>query len=514
MNKIILRLGCLFGMFFTYFSSLNGQSTFNKTIDTDNGADWGVSLLIEDDSIILLGTSDKLVNGFYRDGIFFRKLDISGNIQNEKFYADSCVVYSVGSPGNISNYGVYYLANGSYQNCDTNFTADVGSNGIAYKFSADGDTIWTKKLIGNGFTIMRRSALTTINNLLTIGETRDTLYTDKRFYIVKIDTNGQIVWEKKFSFYYLNYGFSIDSYGNGDFIIGGLTDPTTNLTEGDGYLAKLDSSGNLIWQKKIGTPDDDHGCIARITLDQQNIYLQHSIDTIVSIGDAPMPDYVGKLDNNGNFIWRTFFNGPYKQDIWGIREMDNKSIVVVGIKDVDEVSQGRGFICKLDSNGVKLWERTYYTRTDRENYFTDVAKVSDGGYILTGSAWSATDQDVWLVRLDSMGCLEPGCDIVDVPSITVNNTTLFNFYPNPMHNSATVELQIPDNFQILSGATITLQITDISGKIVDTYANIPISNPGETIRFNVYRKNLVAGYYHALVKYNDVNFGGYKFVIN
>ena len=151
-------------MFFTYFSSLNGQSTFNKTIDTDNGADWGVSLLIEDDSIILLGTSDKLVNGFYRDGIFFRKLDISGNIQNEKFYADSCVVYSVGSPGNISNYGVYYLANGSYQNCDTNFTADVGSNGIAYKFSADGDTIWTKKLIGNGFTIMRRSALTTINN--------------------------------------------------------------------------------------------------------------------------------------------------------------------------------------------------------------------------------------------------------------------------------------------------------------------------------------------------------------
>ena len=113
-----------------------------------------------------------------------------------------------------------------------------------------------------------------------------------------------------------------------------------------------------------------------------------------------------------------------------------------------------------------------------------------------------------------MGCLEPGCDIVDVPSITVNNTTLFNFYPNPMHNTATVELQIPDNFQIISGATIMLQIMDASGKIVDTYANIPIINPGETLRFNVYRKNLVAGYYHALVKYNDVNFGGYKFVIN
>ncbi|HRH54171.1 MAG TPA: hypothetical protein PLN38_12665, partial [Chitinophagales bacterium] len=70
------------------------------------------------------------------------------------------------------------------------------------------------------------------------------------------------------------------------------------------------------------------------------------------------------------------------------------------------------------------------------------------------------------------------------------------------------------NFQILSGATIMLQIMDVSCKIVDTYANIPISNPGETIRFDVYRKNLAAGYYHALVKYNNVNFGSYKFVIN
>ncbi len=495
-------------------TEIKSQNTYNIVIDTDNGADWGVSLLIEDDSIILLGTTDKLANGFYRDGVFFRKLDLEGNIFREKLIDDSCVLYTVGYPGNLYKSEEDYLCCGTNQFCDTVFTGGSGSHGIIYKFDSGGDTIWTKKFIGNGFTIMHKGVLTLNNDFLIIGETRDTVYTDKKFYIVKVDTTGQIIWEKKFSYYYLNYGFSIDSYVNGDFIIGGLTDPTTNLTEGDGYLAKLDSSGSLIWQKKIGTPDDDNGCIARITIDQQNIYLQHSIDTIVSIGDAPMPDYVGKLDNNGNFIWRTFFNGPFKQDIWGIREMENKSIVVVGIKDVDEVSQGRGFICKLDSNGVKLWERTYYTRTDRENYFTDVAKVSDGGYIVTGSAWSATDQDVWLVRLDSMGCLEPGCDIVDVPTITVNNTTLFNFYPNPMHNTATVELQIPDNFQILSGATITLQITDISGKIVDIYAKIPVSNPGETIRFNVYRKNLVPGYYQAMVKYNNVNFGDFKIIVN
>ncbi|MBK8344063.1 MAG: hypothetical protein IPL12_12585 [Bacteroidetes bacterium] len=96
-----------------------------------------------------------------------------------------------------------------------------------------------------------------------------------------------------------------------------MTDPTTSFSETDGYIAKLDSSGNLIWQKKIGTIDDDRGCVARITLDQQNIYLQQSLDTVVSIGDAPMPNYVGKLDNNGNFIWRTFLMDPINR-IFGV----------------------------------------------------------------------------------------------------------------------------------------------------------------------------------------------------
>ncbi|HRF75160.1 MAG TPA: hypothetical protein PLB46_01225 [Chitinophagales bacterium] len=513
MNKyfriVFLQISILF-----FLPEIKSQNTYNILIDHENQSEWGYSLLMDMDTIVMTGYTNVLKDGFYRDGVFFRKLDLEGNIFRENLIADTCVLYTVGYPGNLVKIDNQYLTSGIYQYCDYNFEGGVGSFGMVYKFNEIGDTIWTKKFDSQSYSIIYKGATTTNNSYLSAGVSVDTATLIDKFYIIKIDSTGEIVWENTFGYLLNNYAFSIDSYTNGDFIIGGLTDPTTSFSQTDGYLAKLDSSGNLIWQKKIGTPDDDNGCIARITFDQQNIYLQQSLDTVVSIGDAPMPDYVGKLDYNGNFIWRTFFNGPYKQDIWGIREMEKKSIMVVGTKIPDDVSQGSGFICKLDSNGVKLWERTYYTRTDRDNYFTDVAKVSDGGYILTGSAWSATDRDVWLVRLDSMGCLEPGCDIVDVPTITVNNTTLFNFYPNPMHNTATVELQIPYNFQILSGATIMLQIMDVSCKIVDTYANIPISNPGETIRFDVYRKNLAAGYYHALVKYNNVNFGSYKFVIN
>ena len=120
---------------------------------------------------------------------------------------------------------------------------------------------------------------------------------------------------------------------------------------------------------------------------------------------------------------------------------------------------------------------------DRENYFTDVVELPDKGFMLTGTAFSATDQDVWLVRLDSMGCLEPGCgDTVTAVINIPNQNGLFSIYPNPVSNTSTVEIKIPDDFQIISGEKLSLNIYDISGKIVDTYGNISVNNPNETAR--------------------------------
>lgn len=495
-------------------SEIKGQSTYNILIDHEYQSEWGMSLLIEDDTIVLIGTTNVFIDSFYRDGIFFRKFNLEGEIVLEVFYADVCTLYFIGNSGNLVKQTDSYIASGAFQYCDSTFIEGIGSKGIIYNFNFHGDTIRTSKFDGKDFTLFYRGIATTEGSYLAAGVTIDTTDIIHEFYIVKTDSLGQIVWEKTFSYLLNNYAFSIDSYSNGNFVVGGITDPTTAFSETDGYLAKLDSLGNLIWQKKIGTTEDDAGILVRISEDENNLFIKQSIDTLVNVGDEMEPDYVGKLDNNGNFIWRTFFNGPYKQDVIGIREMENKSIIAIGIKDVDDLGKGRGFICKLDSNGVKLWERTYYSRTDRDNYFTDVAKVADGGFILTGTAWSDTDQDVWLVRLDSMGCLEPGCDIVNVNEIYSSVTNIFNIYPNPMHNVATVEIKIPNNFQVISGAKLSLLIVDVSGKIVDEYANIAISNPGENIRFSAYKKNLSSGFYNAILKYGNTNLGNIKIIID
>jgi hypothetical protein len=76
-----------------------------------------------------------------------------------------------------------------------------------------------------------------------------------------------------------------------------------------------------------------------------------------------------------------------------------------------------------------LWYRTFKAR-ENDNYFTDIALMPDGGYIISGYVFSddpGTTQDGWLVRTNCLGWLSK-----PVPQFTAfntgNNTVRFHNY--------------------------------------------------------------------------------------
>lgn len=106
-----------------------------------------------------------------------------------------------------------------------------------------------------------------------------------------------------------------------------------------------------------------------------------------------------------------------------------------------------------------------------------------------GDILGEPNQQMWLVKLDSMGCLEPGCadTFTSINPILIQNA-MFTIYPNPISNTATAEIHIPENFTIIPGEKLFLNIYDLNGKLVDSYTNISVQNPNEVIRFNIYNK--------------------------
>lgn len=102
-----------------------------------------------------------------------------------------------------------------------------------------------------------------------------------------------------------------------------------------------------------------------------------------------------------------------------------------------------------------------------EGYYlaNDVSIVSDGYYIVGSGSYSYTNLISSLVKLDSMGCLVPGCDtITEVgiqpieaigPQVTV--------YPNPASSKATVLLNHGK-----PNSEVVFTLYSISGQVVAT----------------------------------------------
>ena len=393
--------------------------------------------------------------------------------------------------------------------------ADDSTMGLMYLFNSDCDTLFTKRFTGDGFTAFYNTDL--INDTLYLfGATRDTANYETYMYLVVSDTFGNTLTEKKYGTGLIDeLGLDINHFSNGNLILSGAIEYDGAGTATDGKIYKTDSNGNPYFSETYGTPFDDGPFYAKPSINNISLIVEQSIDTLINEGDHNYARFIGKMDTSGNYIWRTFFNRSVFLNFWNFRPNIDGSIIACGTTKPDSLENLHGFITKLDSNGIILWERTYTTDNYYDAYFFDVQQTTDKGFIISGSAvgdiLGEPNQQMWLVKLDSMGCLEPGCadTFTYIKPILIQNA-IFNIFPNPVTNTSTVEIKIPEGFQIISGKKLILNIYDITGKLVDNYSNIQIHNSNEVIRFNIYKKNLVSGIYEAALFYGGMKLGVIK----
>jgi gliding motility-associated-like protein len=94
----------------------------------------------------------------------------------------------------------------------------------------------------------------------------------------------------------------------------------------DGFLAKIDRLGNVMWTLKIGSANDDE--IRSVTTDLfGNVYVAGYFKNVCDFDPSPASYtlspgghecFLAKYDANGNFIWATRFGGSNEEDVWRI----------------------------------------------------------------------------------------------------------------------------------------------------------------------------------------------------
>lgn len=212
-------------------------------------------------------------------------------------------------------------------------------------------------------------------------------------WLIRLDENGNEMWNKTYGGKDLEYAFDIISVEDG-YIIAGQTF-SFSRGFGDGWIIKIDENGKEIWNKTYGGKEDEYG---GILLEADDGYI--ILGETSSYGKGGLDIWLIKIDENGNEIWNITF-GSEGDDYCGGNGAICKAgdgYIFVASRDASFPSKGDLWIVKVDRDGKEEWERVL-----GEAFFDygTAIKEAGEGYIVAGitSSFGAGKTDAWVLRI-------------------------------------------------------------------------------------------------------------------
>lgn len=217
----------------------------------------------------------------------------------------------------------------------------AGSFGDIYliKVNTSGDTLWTASYPDQDQEVPFHLMETQNGEYLVTGTNEDNSQY-KELYLLKVGTSGQQLWNKKIGPPTWKWGFSTIELANGDFLTCGRH--TVN-----GYsqvlLVKTDNTGNVIWEKEFGLNNiSEDGNSIKQNSDGTYTITGTSFDILTSQTDIILL----KINQNGNLLWSKKFGSPSNDSGVNLIKDNNNDNIITGNYN------GNIFITKTDNNGV------------------------------------------------------------------------------------------------------------------------------------------------------------------
>jgi len=267
------------------------------------------------------------------------------------------------------------------------------------KISSSGDSIWTKLYGGDSLDIGYWIEITPDSCFIIVGETKSFGQGNSDVWLIKTDSVGNILWSKTYGGASYDMGRVVKNTPDGGFIIVGSTYSFGNGFR-DVYLIKVDSLGNLIWQKAYGGDGYEWGHDVEVTTDGYIICGQTN-----SFGFGAQDILLIKTDTLGDTIWMRTYGGPFDDIGYAVTPTHDGGYAICGYTDSYGAGGGDLYLFKVDSLGNQLWSKTYGGVKEDCGY--DVEEVRDCGFIITGYTYSSPNDtlhsDLYLIKTDSLG---------------------------------------------------------------------------------------------------------------
>lgn len=367
--------------------------TFEKTFGgTQN--DRAISVIkASDEGYMITGYSTIQLSSSRSVGVLLRKTDKNGNLTWEKTFGGLENDFAL-SAINTSDGG--YVFTGSTESFGPNIFSDV----YLVKVDGNGNLVW-ETTFGREKNDRGNSVIELSDGGFLITGSTDSIITNVTgltdVYLIKTDNSGNLIWEKQFGGAGIEHGNSVVETSDGGYMITGFSARSGRSAEI--YVIKTDHGGNLVFEKTLGGVGYDYGSEMIKSSNGNYIIAGYTSSSGAGLSDI----YLMEIDNSGNLVWENTIGGTGHDRAESVIETADSGYVLIGYTE----SSGEGlrdvFIIKVDRSGNLVWEKTFGGANN--DFGLSVKETSDGGFVIAGytESFGAGLYDVYLIKTDSLG---------------------------------------------------------------------------------------------------------------
>jgi Beta-propeller repeat/RTX calcium-binding nonapeptide repeat (4 copies) len=446
------------------------------------------------------GTNGSIVGGTSnnesRDAALI-KYDAQGNVLWQKQFGTNRyeTIYDVktDAAGNVFTLGV------TFGNLAAQKAGDV-SDVFLRKYTSAGQEVWTKQFGDTAPATLINSAfsldLDATGNIYVAGlsarNNQGSLLPVDNFWVTRFDTNGNRQWYTEFGTPDFDepYGIAVSNDGSvyaAGWSFGNFGGAGSAQGSYDGAIAKLNSQGQVQWQRNLGT--SDYEWIWGVDTDSQNnVYVSGwTLGTLPGNTNAGAADaFLAKYDKDGNRLWVKQFGTDGDDQAFRMTIDARDNIFITGYTDKNLGGTNAGstdaWVARFDTSGNRQWIRQFGTAEAEQGNGISVDNL--GNVYVSGvtqgslGAINAGSFDSWLAKFDIGGTLvsfgTPAAATSTTSTYSVGNT---GGNPNVTDPLATTILQtVFGNFLVQQG--MPASSGGATGANVEDLLRYPIAVPG------------------------------------
>jgi hypothetical protein len=267
------------------------------------------------------------------------------------------------------------------------------------KTTSLGDTLWTKAF-GSPFSDSYASALQTSGTNYIVAYTRGLTTGNADIGLVKIDSIGDTVWTKSYGSMTVDGCYDLEQTIDSGFVLVGWT--YSGLGGADVYVIKTDSTGDTLWTRTYGGPEDDYGYSIEPTDDHGYIIAGYTN----SFGGGDYDIYIIKTDADGDTVWTSVLGGDADDFGYAVRETPASDYMIAGAT----WSFGYGtpvnsnvYLSKYNASGDTSWTRTFGGSENDGAY--SIQHTIDNNFVIAGytNSYGAGSFDIYTLKIDPYG---------------------------------------------------------------------------------------------------------------